>query len=58
MFEENMEIEVDLAEVKRFVEEDLVAILLENTSFENTAFVVQAVVNLIEEAENINSEEN
>ena len=58
MFEENMEIEVDLAEVKRFVEEDLVAILLENTSFENTAFVVQAVVNLIEEAENITSEEN
>lgn len=56
MFEENMEINVDLNEVERFIEEELVAVLLENTSFENTAFVLQAAVNLLEEAKGMNEE--
>lgn len=58
MFEENMEINVDLEEVERFIEEDLVAILLENTSLENTAFVLQAAVNLLEEAKASTEEED
>ncbi|MBR2506733.1 MAG: hypothetical protein IKB70_07445 [Bacilli bacterium] len=56
MFEENMEINVDLDEVERFIEEELVAVLLENTSFENTAFILQAAVNLLEEAKGMNEE--
>ena len=51
MFEENMEISVDLEEVNRFVNEELAAILLENTSFENAAFVLQATINLLKEAQ-------
>ena len=56
MLEENMEISVDLDEVERFIEEELVAVLLENTSFENTAFILQAAVNLLEEAKGITKE--
>lgn len=56
MLEENMEIRVDLDEVERFIEEELVAVLLENTSFENTAFILQAAVNLLEEAKGITKE--
>lgn len=56
MLEENMEISVDLDEVERFIEEELVAVLLENTSFENTAFILQAAVNLLEEAKGITEE--
>lgn len=56
MLEENMEINVDLDEVERFIEEELVAVLLENTSFENTAFILQAAVNLLEEAKGMNEE--
>lgn len=56
MFEENMEINVDLDEVERFIEEELVAVLLENTSFENTAFILQAAVNLLEEAKGMTEE--
>ena len=56
MLEENMEISVDLDEVERFIEEELVAVLLENTSFENTAFILQAAVNLLEEAKDITEE--
>lgn len=56
MFEENMEISVDLDEVERFIEEELVAVLLENTSFENTAFILQAAVNLLEEAKGMTEE--
>ena len=56
MLEENMEISIDLDEVERFIEEELVAVLLENTSFENTAFILQAAVNLLEEAKGITEE--
>ena len=51
MFEENYEVAVDLEEVNRFVNKELAAILLENTSFENAAFVLQATINLLEEAQ-------
>lgn len=50
MFEN--EIMINLEEVERFIREELAAILLENTSFENAAFVLQAAINLLEEAQN------
>ena len=56
MFEN--EIMIDLEEVERFISEELAAILLENTSFENAAFVLQAAINLLEEAQNAPEEEN
>ena len=54
MFEN--EIMIDLEEVNRFVNEELAAILLENTSFENAAFVLQATINLLEEAQSMSED--
>lgn len=55
MFEN--EILIDLEEVERFITEELPGILLENTSFGNAAFVLQAAVNLLEEAKEAPEEE-
>lgn len=55
MFEN--EILIDIEKVEAFINEDLAAILLENTSFENAAFVLQAAINLLEEAKNSPEEE-
>lgn len=58
MFEENMEINVDLDLVGEFISNDLAAILLENTTFENAAFCLQAAINLLEEAKASLAEED